>query len=211
MDPDPDPNQQPPLPAATDLSLAQSLLEGRQVIVYPTETQYGLLAGLFFSEALETILKLKGRDRSCPMPCIIGGENDLPKVAAQISELHQRLMDRFWPGPLTLIFDATPEVPEAVTGQSGSIGVRVPGLESARVLAARTGPLVATSANRSGQPPWLDAREIRDQFAGVTVFDGGRLVPSQGSTVLDVRGPKPKLIRDGAVPVSALEEILRFS
>ena len=211
MEPDPEPSPKPPLDASSDLALAIGLLLDRKVIVYPTETFYGFLAGAFFPEALEKIMLLKGRKHPSPLPCIIGDPDDLPRLAARINERQRVLMDLFWPGPLTLVFDAAPAVPAEITGDTGSVGVRMPGHEGARELASRAGPLAATSANLSGELAPLTISEIKDMFAGVTVFDSGALSPSRGSTVLDVRTEKPILIRDGDVPADALGRALKIN
>lgn len=208
MEIDPDPLAPYMKLSAADLRRAAGLLQDRNVIVYPTETFYGLLAYAFDEKALERIAALKGRTSENPMPCLIGRREDLSKLASVIVPDQEVLMDRFWPGPLTLVFDAVAGLPGYLTGGTGTVGVRVPGHEQARSLAAKVGPLAATSANRSGEPAQMDPGTLRDLFPGVPVFDGGVLPPSKGSTVLDVRSRPVKAIRVGDIPLSAVEEVL---
>ncbi len=208
MELDPDPLSSRPNHSATDLKRAASLLFDRKAIVYPTETLYGLLANAFDEEALQMIIDLKGRTKGNPMPCIIGDIDDLSKLASSVVPDQELLMDRFWPGPLTLIFNAADGLSDRLTGGLTTIGLRVPGHKQARTLAKMVGPLAATSANRTGEPTPNDPKVFGELFVGVQVFDGGVLPPSKGSTVLDGRSRPPKLIREGDVPISALEEAL---
>lgn len=210
MESEPDPGTQPIRAAASDLSLAVSLLSNRQVIVYPTETFYGLLAGAFFPDALEQIQRLKGR-RNVPMPCIIGDASELTRLATHITATQRSLMEAFWPGPLTLVFDARPEVPDPITGGRGSVGVRVPGHPGARELARRAGPLAATSANPTGTAAARQPAALPESFHGVATFDGGALAPSRGSTVLDARQTPPRLIRNGDLSLAAMEALLNVA
>lgn len=208
MEPDPDPlppNQ--PIPASR-LDLAIDLLKRRKPIVYPTETFYGIMADAFCVETVEQILVLKGRAANAPLPCIIGNPADLSLMAETILPEHRLLMDIFWPGPVTLIFDAAVKVPGKVTAGSGSVGIRIPRHVLAQKLASEVGPLVATSANPTGKAPLTNTPEMSETFPGITIFDGGRLAASKGSTVLDVRCHPPKLIREGDVPKVQLQNVL---
>jgi L-threonylcarbamoyladenylate synthase len=208
MELDPDPLSSHPIHSATDLERAAGLLQDRRAIVYPTETLYGLLARAFDEDPLQMIIDLKDRPSGHPMPCIIGDEGDLVKLASSVTPDQKLLMNRFWPGPLTLIFDAIPGLPHRLTGGLGTIGVRVPGHDHARALAKMVGPLAATSANKSSEPTPNDPKAFTELFPGVPVFDGGILPPSKGSTILDGRSRPPKVIRRGDVPISALEKTL---
>jgi len=208
MEADPDPLLQPFPAAASEHSLAVRLLRTGRVIVYPTETFYGLFADAFCVEALERIAHMKGRNGPATLPCIIGKPEDLPKLALRVTGEQHLLMEKFWPGPLTLVFSAAKQVPEQVTGGTGTVGVRLTGYADARAVSAEAGPLVATSANLSGQPPAGNAGQLTEIFPGTAVFDGGTLSQSKGSTVVDVRTKPYILIRDGDLPVGQIEKTL---
>jgi L-threonylcarbamoyladenylate synthase len=207
-----DPGSQPEIPTPRnkehDLDQAAKLLSAGEVIVFPTETFYGLVASAFSGKALAAVQKLKGRSTTSPLPCLIGDTDDLPKLARRISDLDKELIARFWPGPLTLVFDAVENLPEAITAGTGTVGVRVPGHNDARRLARMAGPLVATSANRSGENPVVDGAEAKEKFPDLLVFDEGSLPASKGSTVLDLRQGPPKILRHGDIPVDALAPII---
>ncbi len=209
MELDPDPLSPYSNLTASDVKQAASLLSDRKVIVYPTETLYGFFAPALDDEALGMIATLKGRLPKNPLPCIIGRRQDLSKLVQTIVPDQELLINRFWPGPLTLVFDGIMGLPSLLTGGTNSVGVRLPGYGPARRLAEMVGPLVATSANRSGEPTPCDPAAIKAQFPNVPLFDGGILQESKGSTVLDARTGPATLIRDGAICASALSEALQ--
>lgn len=203
------PLDDPHLHDAADAALAVSMLLAGKVIVYPTETFYGFLASLRFPDAVLETQTLKGRKTAAPLPCIIGDENDLSHLADNVTPLQKKLMALFWPGPLTLVFDARDDLPATVTGHTKTVGVRVPGHSGARRIAIQTGPLTATSANLSGEPPAHHVTPIADRFSGIPIFDGGTLAPSFGSTVLDVRSGNLEIIRAGDLSIKTIERTLK--
>ena len=209
MEPDPEPNLKPLFDAVSDLPVAAQLLQRGKVVVYPTDTFYGLFAAVFSKDALQTIWDLKEREGGAPLPCIIGKADHLSRLAASVNSSHRLLMEKYWPGPLTLVFDSRPDVPKIVTGNTGSVGIRIPSRLSTRRLAEIVGPLVATSANMRGAPPINDPEALTDIFPGIPVFSAGIIKPSKGSTVLDPRLKMIKLIRNGDIPASVLEETLQ--
>lgn len=208
MEPEPDPLSPKLVVPASRIDLAVDLLKGRKAVVYPTETFYGIMADAFCTEAIEQVYSIKGRKENTPLPCIIGKSEDITTMAGEVLPEHRLLMDRFWPGPLTLIFDAVKGLPDKVTAGTGTVGIRVPGHSFAQKLASRVGGLIATSANASGKPPLTNALKISETFPGIMVFDQGPLPPSKGSTILDVRCSPPVLIREGDIPASELERAL---
>jgi L-threonylcarbamoyladenylate synthase len=178
------------------------------VIVYPTETLYGLGADPKNPDAVRKLFTIKGRQADQPILLLIKGANEVLDWAAGITPRAGVLMKKFWPGPLTLVFKAKPEVPAELTGGAGTIGLRVPGNELTRRLLAFLGTaLTGTSANISGSRSPRTAQEAVEALGDMVdmVLDGGRTECCSPSTVVDVSTDEPKVIREGAIP---LREIL---
>lgn len=182
------------------------------VIAYPTETFYGLGADPFNSAAVTRIFAIKGRRLSEPLPLIIEVPPALNALVAEVTPLAQRLIASFWPGPLTIVLDAAEALPRIVTGGTGTIGVRCPGEPIARSLCEKwSGPLTATSANRSGDPPPVGVEGILSTIGDRLdlILDGGPTSGGLPSTVVDARGKQCILIRDGCLPWASIEKTLR--
>lgn len=176
------------------------------VIVYPTDTFYGLGADPRNRRAVSRVFEIKGRGSDQPILLLLRDRTDVTAWTSAVTPAAERLMDRFWPGPLTLVFTARPDIFPELTGRTGTIGLRVPGNELTRALLGRAGnALTGTSANRSGSPSprTLDEvmRELGDRID--LVIDGGVLAADRPSTVVDVTAEPPRIIRMGAVDVSA--------
>jgi L-threonylcarbamoyladenylate synthase len=180
---------------------AGRLLRDGGAVVYPTETLYGLGVDAFNADALDRLLALKVRDASKPISVLVSDVTMLAEVAAAVPAAAERLIERFWPGPLTLVFSARPDLPAGLTAGSGSIGVRVSSDATAQALVAALGrPLTAPSANPAGMTPPRRIDEARAYF-GTSVdlyLDGGTLPGEPASTVVDVRGGF-RLLRAGAI------------
>jgi len=195
-----------------DLAAAAACLAGGGIVAYPTETYWALGALFSREEALARLVRAKLRPAGKPLPLLAADRGQVSRVAAPLSPEAERLALRFWPGPLTLVVPAAPGVPEAILAGTGVVGVRIPGSEVARALAAAAGgPLVSTSANPSGGPPPVSAADLDPALRGSIdgVLDAG---PSPGglpSTVVEVSGGGVRLLRPGAVPWAAVEEALR--
>lgn len=177
------------------------------IIAYPTETFYGLGVDPRDPAAVETLFAAKGRQEDQPVLLLLPGAGDVARWAAAIPAAAALLMDRFWPGPLTLVFTAAPGVPPALTGGKGTIGLRVPGSGLCRGLLAYLGTgLTGTSANRAGASPPATAeavlRGLGDRID--LVLDAGPTPGGLPSTVLDVRFDPPRVVREGAVSVAGL-------
>lgn len=187
-------------------------LDAGRPIIAPTETLYGFLARLDRPEALQRVVDLKGRDGAKPMPCVAAHTAMALACFDSIPHDLDRLAQRFWPGPLTLIGPAKASCVGPATGGGPTIGVRVPGMKFLRTLTAQVGvPLAATSANRSGRPGAGDPDAIAAQFADedVILYDAGILPPSKGSTVVDLTVRPFHVVREGDVPIKAIEAALR--
>jgi L-threonylcarbamoyladenylate synthase len=193
------------------IAAAVAALKGGEVIVFPTETLYGLGADALNEAAVENLYHLKGRDPAAPIPVLVASEAMLGQLVDAIPPLARRLMHRFWPGPLTLVLRARADLPKPLLNASGGIGVRISSQAIATQLVQALGrPLTATSANPSGKEPARTLREAQNYFAGHvrTFIDGGTLKSRSGSTVVEIQGEQLKIIREGDVAVTALEQFL---
>lgn len=194
-----------------DLGGAAAVLRGGGIVAYPTETFYGLGALWNREEALGRLARAKLRPAGKPLPLLAADRAQVLAVAAELGPLGEGLAARFWPGPLTLVLRAAPGVPEAVSGGTGTVGVRIPGSELARALAAAAGgALVSTSANLSGAPPPASPADIAPGVLALIdgVLDGGSTPGGLPSTVVDARQGGPRLLRAGAVPWEAILDSL---
>ena len=186
---------------------AVEILRQDGIVAYPTETVYGLAVNPFSRAALERLLDAKGRDASKGILLIVADSNQLGHVARDVPDEAIPLIEAFWPGPLTLLFPATAEVPDVLLGPSGKVAVRCPGHAAARELCAVFGgPLTSTSANRSGAPPATCAEAI-DLPDANAVLDGGTLPPAKPSTLVD---PETRtIVREGAINKQTLAPFLK--
>jgi L-threonylcarbamoyladenylate synthase len=172
------------------------------LIALPTDTLYGLAADPFSAAAIARLFAIKGRAAERAVPLIAA---DAAQVAAQLGRLPaagQRLAERFWPGPLTLLVPATRALAAAVSGGTGRVGVRVPAHDVARAICAAVGrPITATSANVSGEPATPDPDQVERTLGGRLdlLIDAGTTPGGAPSTIVDVTGADPALVRAGAL------------
>lgn len=196
---------------AENLADAVAALKRGEVIVYPTETLYGLGADALNGAAVERVFQLKGRDPNNPIPVLIADHAMLGALVGAIPPLAEKLMARFWPGPLTLVLPAQKEVPRPLLNSAGGIGVRLSSEPIAtRLVHALGHPITATSANPSGRTPARTLQQARDYFAGtIGVFiDAGQLTAKTGSTVVEITGNAIKIIREGEIGKSELHRLV---
>ncbi|KPK24745.1 MAG: translation factor Sua5 [Desulfobacterales bacterium SG8_35_2] len=192
-----------------DLNRAVAVLKSGGVVAFPTETYYGLAVDPFNPLALNHLFSLKQRNISKPILTLVDDRESLSSLVQEIPKLYEPLMNAFWPGPLTLIFQARVNLPILLTAGTATIGVRQSSHPFARQLLRAFGrPLTATSANISGRPAAVDAYEVKAQFGSRIdmVFDGGKTPGIIGSTIIGLEGERLKLIREGVIPFN---EILR--
>jgi L-threonylcarbamoyladenylate synthase len=180
---------------------AARVISSGGVIAFRTDTFYGLGVDPFNREAILRIRGLKGREDDKPILLLISDESEVNRFIEQ-SEFFKLVAKAHWPAPLTLIGVSLPEVPIELTAGTKSLGVRLPDDDEVRSLVrACGGALTATSANVSGQPPARTAKEVENYFpSGIDlIIDGGESKAVEPSTVLDLNGANPKLVREGAV------------
>ena len=181
------------------------------VIVYPTETFYGLGANCFSRQALHRIFENKKRPGSKGLPVLVSDLEMATGLTADLPPVFQVLASRFWPGPLTFVLKAASHLPPELAGPGRTIGIRLPAVVWLQELIRAVGlPLVTTSANISGQGEIESAEEVRSVFTGKVdlIVDGGKTHGGKPSTVVDLTGGKPVLIREGVIHKNALEEFL---
>lgn len=191
----------------TRIEAARIIADGG-VIAFRTDTFYGLGADPFNREAIVRIKELKGREEAKPILLLMSDVNELDRFTNN-SQFLRMIAVGHWPGPLTLIGGARPELPGELTAGTRTIGVRLPDDDNVRALVrACGGALTATSANLSGQPPARTAKEVENCFPEEIdlIIDGGEVTATQASTVLDLSGPKARLIREGAISREELGE-----
>jgi L-threonylcarbamoyladenylate synthase len=198
----------PVTPASSAIALAAALIRAGQLVAFPTETVYGLGADGLNPLALGRIYAAKGRPPDNPLILHLASQDQLPIVAAAVPDLAVALMQRFWPGPLTLILPKTSHVPDLATGGLATVAVRMPAHPVALALISASGvPLAAPSANRSGRPSPTIAQHVLDDLNGslAMILDGGPTAIGVESTVLDVTCIPPVMLRPGGVSREAIE------
>ena len=193
---------------AENLADAVAALKRGEVIVYPTETLYGLGADALNLDAVEKVFQLKGRDPTNPIPVLIAGREMLKALVTEVPALAEKLMAKFWPGPLTLVLAARKDIPSALLNADGGIGVRISSQPIATELVRALGcPLTATSANPSGLAPARTVQQAKNYFAGkINLFiDAGKLTSRTGSTVVEISANGVRIIREGEIGRSELQ------
>jgi L-threonylcarbamoyladenylate synthase len=201
----------PEQPEAERIDEAVAILKNGGVIAFPTETFYGLGADAHNEAAIEKIFGIKGRDFKNPILVVIGDVRHLETFAENIPTEAQKLIDRFWPGPLTIVFQAAPSVSPKLTAGSGKIGIRLTSHPIAMEISKRlAGPVTATSANLSGAPECSSAVEVISQLEGKLdgVIDGGQTPGGKGSTIVDATVSPIKVLREGVIPAALIQDTL---
>jgi L-threonylcarbamoyladenylate synthase len=192
--------------------VAQALLK-EGIVVYPTETFYGLGACCLSKKAVKRIYRLKKRDLSKPLSVIISDLDLVEKIAVSIPPSFWILAQEFWPGPLTLVLKAAPQFPESLLGPGHSLGMRLPAIAWLRELVRQVAsPITATSANISGEKEICEAEEIVKIFGKKVdlIVAGGKTQGILPSTVIDLTSEKPKILREGAIPKEWLKRYLKI-
>ena len=192
------------------IAAAVAALERDDLIVYPTDTLYAL-GGLALSpRAAGRVRAAKGRDAAKPLPVVVADQKQALDLCVAWPPVADLLAEVFWPGPLTLVLEAAAVVPPEVTTPGRTVAVRVPGLELARRLCRAAGPLIATSANVSGRHAPSTCAEAVAALQGVVALalDAGP-GHARPSTIVDVSVGAPSLVREGVVPWSRIQAVLR--
>jgi L-threonylcarbamoyladenylate synthase len=184
------------------LNKARQILLTGGLVAFPTESFYGLAVNASDENAINRLFKIKKRRDNSPILVLIPSLEYLNRYVADVPEIALRLVERFWPGGLTLLFKAGPEISQLLTAGTGKIGVRISSHPVAAALALAVGsPVTGTSANISGMPGCVSAEEVYASLgSGVDlILDGGRTKGGKGSTILDVTVNPPEILREGMV------------
>ncbi len=189
---------------------AVRLLRQGELVCYPTDTVYGLAAAAGNAEAVRRVFAAKGRPPDKAMPLLIAAAEDAPRLA-EVTPKARALMDRFWPGALTIVMRKAKGYRSVALAGQGTVALRVPDHAVTREIIRALGePITGTSANRAGAPPPLSAAETALHMGEAVslVVDGGLCPRGRESTVVDITGDAPRLLRDGAVNREEIEKAL---
>jgi L-threonylcarbamoyladenylate synthase len=200
-----DPAQRP-----AGLAEAAAALRKGELAVMPTDTVYGVAADAFSPAAVATLLAAKGRGRQMPPPVLVGTVRAATALVEDMGAFAKDLIDEFWPGGLTLVMRANRSLAWDLGDTKGTVAVRMPLHEVALELLKETGPLAVSSANRTGNPPATTVGQALEQLGdAVAVYlDGGPCPGEVPSTIVDLTGSMPRLLRAGVIPVERLREVV---
>ena len=186
-----------------------SILKGGGLVAFPTDTVYGLGACATMLEAVERIYMVKERPRSMALPLLLAHTSQISEVASPVPQVAWRLAHSFLPGALTIVLPRSGSIPDIITAGGVTVAIRVPAHSIPVALIEGLGvPVVGTSANLSGKPNLLTAGDVCSQFGDKIdlVIDGGQCLGGRESTVVDVSGETPMLLREGAISREELEQ-----
>lgn len=191
------------------LEAATTAVLNGELVVLPTDTVYGVGADAFSPAAVRRLLDAKGRGREMPPPVLVGTVRAATALVEDMGADGQRLIEEFWPGGLTIVCWATRSLNWDLGDTKGTVAVRMPEDPVALDLLRETGPMAVSSANRTGSPAASTAEQARSQLGdAVEVYlDGGTAAGGVASTIVDLTGPQPRLLRRGAISVGRLREV----
>ena len=192
------------------LAAATDAVRAGQLVVLPTDTVYGLGCDAFSAAGVATLLRAKGRGRDMPVPVLVGSWSTVDGLVLGVPREARALIEAFWPGGLSIVLRHAPSLAWDLGETRGTVMLRMPLHPVALDLLREIGPLAVSSANRSGQPPATTVDEARDQLGGdVPVYlDGGPAVAAMASTIVDLTGDEPLVLRQGAVSAAEVGEVL---
>lgn len=192
------------------VSAATLAVQRGRLVVIPTDTVYGLAADAFDPEAVEDLLAAKGRGREMPPPVLISSAGTLDALATRVPDYARALVEAFWPGPLTLVLHQQQSLQWDLGDTRGTVAVRMPDDDLAREVLERTGPLAVSSANLTGHPAATDAAQAQQMLGDVVavIVDAGTSPGGEASTIVDATGPHGRVLREGALSLVQLNEVL---
>lgn len=195
---------------ATGIASAISALKGGQLVVMPTDTVYGIGADAFDNQAVAALLAAKGRGRDMPVPVLVGSWHTIEGLVYNVPAAARELIRAFWPGALSLVVRQAPSLQWDLGDAHGTVMLRMPLHPVAIELLREVGPMAVSSANTSGRPPAVTVDEARDQLGDrVEVYlDAGPSTQQAASTIVDLTGSSPRVLRQGPVTVEAVAKVL---
>jgi len=192
-----------------DLERAVQRLKEGGVVAIPTDTLYGLAADVFSHSAIDRVFAVKGRPKDLALPVLVGGWGQVREVAKNLPPQAKALVERFWPGGLTLVVEKADGLPDQLTAGGPTVAVRMPDHPvPIRLIEGLGSPITGTSANLSGGADLLSLAELTEQIGSLVdqVITTGPEPKGTASTVIDITGDKPKLLRQGAIPLESILE-----
>lgn len=192
------------------IKAAEQRIGWGELVVLPTDTVYGIAADAFDPVAVGALLEAKERGRDMPVPVLVGSWSTIDGLVSTVDVRTRRLIERFWPGGLTLVVRHAASLAWDLGETDGTVAVRMPLHPVAIELLEKTGPLAVSSANKSGQPPAPTAADAQEQFGeDVAVYlEDGPAAGGVASTIVDVTGEMPRVLRAGAVSVAELRAVV---
>jgi tRNA threonylcarbamoyl adenosine modification protein (Sua5/YciO/YrdC/YwlC family) len=192
------------------LSAAAHCVTSGQLVVLPTDTVYGIGADAFDAAAVADLLAAKGRGRDMPVPVLVGSWTTIDGLVTSVDRRTRDLIEAFWPGGLTLVVEHAPTLKWDLGDARGTVAVRMPLHPVAIELLETTGPMAVSSANRSGQPPALTAEQAREQLGDdvALYLESGPAATGVASTIVDVTGEVPVMLRAGALSAEDLRNVV---
>jgi len=197
---------------AAGLTAAFTALRAGKLVVLPTDTVYGLGCDAFDSIGVRSLLPAKSRGRDMPVPVLVGSWQTIDGLVFAVSQQARDLVQAFWPGALSLVVQQAPSLSWDLGDTRGTVMLRMPLHPVALELLREVGPMAVSSANVSGEPPATTAEQAKEQLgAAVGVYlDGGPCAASVPSTIVDLTGDRPLVLREGAVSTAAVAEVLEL-
>lgn len=192
------------------VAAATAAVKSGRLVVMPTDTVYGIGADAFDSQAVAGLLAAKGRGRDMPVGVLVGSWDTIEGLVLYVPDTARELIRAFWPGALSLVVQQAPSLQWDLGDARGTVMLRMPLQPVALELLRQTGPMAVSSANVSGEPPATTAAQARDQLGDLVdvYLDGGPSQQQAASTILDLTGPAPRILRDGPVSAQAIAEVL---
>jgi len=192
------------------IASAAGAVKNGGLVVLPTDTVYGVGADAFDSAAVAALLSAKGRGRDMPVPVLVGSWHTIEGLALSVSKATRDLVRAFWPGALSLVVRQAPSVQWDLGDARGTVMLRMPLHPVAIELLREVGPMAVSSANVSGRPPAVNADDARDQLGDLVdiYLDAGPAAQQAASTILDLTGPEPRILRSGPVSAESIAAVL---
>ncbi len=192
------------------IELAAGAVKNGRLVVLPTDTVYGIGADAFDSSAVSALLSAKRRGRDMPVPVLVGSWHTIDGLALMVSQAMRDLIRAFWPGALSLVVRQAPSLQWDLGDARGTVMLRMPLHPVAIELLREVGPMAVSSANVSGSPPAVDADDARRQFGDLVdvYLDAGPSAQQAASTILDLTGPEPRIVRSGPVSAEGIAAVL---
>jgi tRNA threonylcarbamoyl adenosine modification protein (Sua5/YciO/YrdC/YwlC family) len=192
------------------IAAAVEAVKRGDLVVLPTDTIYGIGADAFKSYAVTALLNAKGRGRNMPPPVLVGSRHTLDGLVFMLPPAARDLVEAFWPGALTIVVEHSPSLQWDLGDMDGTVAVRMPLHPVALEVLQETGPMAVSSANKTGQQPPITADGARDQLGySVSVYlEAGPCADATPSTIVDVTGDVPRVLREGAIPLEKLRDVV---